>query len=404
MGPSEVGAAGTVLIFLSVLIGTALLSLIVFTYAAYSMLVILTHTAAGDDEFRWPGDPLADVFWIFWYFLWIVIVWAGPASMLLRSFELPLPWHMGCLVALSWLVFPISLLSSLSSSSRWVLLQPRIFPALLKQGTTLARFYLVTGCGLAISFLAFYSALTGPLFMLPVAAVYGGVSFFVYCRLLGRLGWLISWHAPTAPKLPKKDEPAEKAEELLDFWPEEKGRKTRPRRGQRQTKNETLNNSPQANKTTPKVEVTDPWAIPPELPPAEAPKKHELADNEMEDPLGPVKGTYSLEAEERSPPTPGKIGPYFSRQPLEPFALKPASPEPAPVPEAQEDFGEEHAARLERPAPSRPLPADPMATNVYAFPFYPLSLRPLIALIAGLFGVAGALRVLLLVWPRQLLE
>src|SRR5262249_13792523 len=157
---------------------------------AYCLLVILTHTAAGDDEFKWPGDSIGDVFWIFWYFLWIVGIWAGPASMALRPLGLPLPWHLGCLVAISWFVFPLSLLSSLSSTTRWVVLQPSIFPPLFKHGKLLFRFYFVTGCGLAIAFLAFYYAVTGPLYMLPIAAIYGGVSYFVYARLLGRLGWL----------------------------------------------------------------------------------------------------------------------------------------------------------------------------------------------------------------------
>jgi hypothetical protein len=400
MGPTEVSAAGTALIFLSVLVGTGLLTLIVFTYAAYCLLVILTHTAAGDDEFRWPGDSIQDVFWIFWYFLWLVGIWAGPASLVLRPVALTLPWHLGCLVAISWLVFPLSLLSSLSSTTRWVVLQPRIFPALFKHGKLLFRFYLVTGSGLAIAFLAFYGAVMGPLILWPVAAVYGGISFFIYARLLGRLGWLISWHAPNTKEQSEDQKTPEKAQELLDFWPEEHRKKTPSRaRGDSPKAFLSVNNTPVPEPKIARVEVTDPWAIPSDQPPA-APlprKTIKVEQEEFEDPLGPARGTYGV----RSDNQPWrKSDANISEKDQEIFALKPALTETPPPPSETPDIADDEleTKRAQRIS-ERPAPEDPLATRVYAFPFYGLSLRPLLTLIAGLFGVAGALRVLVSVWP-----
>src|SRR5437660_632300 len=126
-----IGAAGILIFFFSVLIAEILVSLIVLSYAAHCFLVVLVHTAAGDDHIQWPDDPLADWFLRVWHFLWLLAVWLVPAFFLMKIFHPRPPVFVAGVVALLWLVFPVTLLSSFTALSQWVIFRPVILRALL---------------------------------------------------------------------------------------------------------------------------------------------------------------------------------------------------------------------------------------------------------------------------------
>lgn len=123
MFPSE---AFAVIIAVVLVAAEVLVSLLVYSYAAYSFLETLENTASGNDEVIWPGDPLPDWIWRLWYLAWIVAVWAVPLYFVLGYHTLT-PWQFAvALLALLWLIFPVSLLSSMSGSSRWIIFRPSV--------------------------------------------------------------------------------------------------------------------------------------------------------------------------------------------------------------------------------------------------------------------------------------
>src|SRR3974377_1893484 len=80
------GPAFGVFMFLVGLLGLTLTGIIVLTYAAYSLLVVVVNTAAGSDEIGWTGEPLFQNFPLLIFLGWILLVWAVPADILLQNF------------------------------------------------------------------------------------------------------------------------------------------------------------------------------------------------------------------------------------------------------------------------------------------------------------------------------
>ena len=146
-----VGAAGMAILFFMYLLAATILGIYVAGYAAHSFLTVVEDTAAGNDEVRWPHDPLVDWAWKFVYLGWLMLVWLVPALIVARIWAAGSPPETafaktaGMVAALFWLLFPITLLSSLSASSRWFVFSPAILPRLAQRPGTVAMFYLLTG-------------------------------------------------------------------------------------------------------------------------------------------------------------------------------------------------------------------------------------------------------------------
>src|SRR5260370_15286099 len=117
----DFGAGAEVLIFLVLTVLQILLSLLVLAYTGDSFLNVFVDTAAGNDQVLWSKDPYQDWVFRFLYLIWLIAVWAVPATLVLKFFELPRPLFFVCLACALWLVFPGTLLSSLSASSNLVI-------------------------------------------------------------------------------------------------------------------------------------------------------------------------------------------------------------------------------------------------------------------------------------------
>ncbi len=225
MGP-DVGAAGQLILFFSITVLQALVSLIVFSYAAYSFLVVFVQTAAGNDEVIWPGDPIQDWFLKVWYLLWLLAVWAVPACLLLALFRLPRPLYAAGVLGVLWLMFPVTLLSSLSGTSRLNILRAKIVTLLARHAGTMFGFYLVTFLLLVACAGLWYLGIVRWTMVVPVAAGVGAIGFLLYARLLGRIGFLISRRSSEKSKSgqPERPEEAESAEEFVRRMAAEKAK------------------------------------------------------------------------------------------------------------------------------------------------------------------------------------
>ncbi|HEV3119361.1 MAG TPA: hypothetical protein VGY58_20060 [Gemmataceae bacterium] len=387
-----IGAAGILIFFFSVLIAEVLVSLIVFSYAAHCFLVVLVHTAVGDDHIQWPDDLFADWFLRVWHFLWLLAVWLVPAFFLMKIFHPPSAVFVAGVVALLWLIFPVTLLSSFTALSQWVIFRPAILRALLAYSGPLIGFYAITGVLLAVCSGLWYAGILTDYWMcLPAAAVAGAMGFFIYARLLGRIGLIISWYKP--PK--RRAAAADRADnvQLLDPWglPEEKEQQA-PAADAAPRPPRSLKRSKLKGKRRRQEDGYDPWAISPEL------KQATPAVSEQEDPLGPVTGTYGVAAADA--PLPIQPRAELPDPTLEGFAV--AEPDGKPVTPIQ-PFGSPQVAKYElelavRRRPPAP-PAKPLTTGVYNFPFYPESVTRFAALAVGFLIVGGLLRLLVAIFP-----
>jgi hypothetical protein len=136
----------------------------------------------------------------------VLLLWLVPAGLLARGLRDDLFPDDGGLrflvlaVPVVWLFFPVGLLSSLASESRWVIFRPVIVGRLFRLLPASATFYAVSAALAILAALPWYFALgRGRVWMIPVAAVVSAVLFLVYARLLGRVTYLISQLGPVGP-------------------------------------------------------------------------------------------------------------------------------------------------------------------------------------------------------------
>lgn len=203
------------IIFVPALAATAALGFVFALFAANHYLTVLQSTAAGAKHVTWGAEGVLDGFWKPFYLLWLAGLWAGPTMLLAKiggggwlTTVAPL--------AVVWLCYPVSQLSSLSATSVWLPLHPGVFDRLAQRPrVTLGFFALsvipIVGVGVALhgivraegaAWLVFGAALL-------VFSLYG------YARLLGRLAFVLMFTKSRLARLTKK-----KKEKPQDVLPE----------------------------------------------------------------------------------------------------------------------------------------------------------------------------------------
>jgi hypothetical protein len=410
----DIGAAGgNLILFFSVLVGLILVALLVFSYAAYSFLLTLINTAAGNDEVIWPGDPIQD--WLFkvWYLGWLLALWTVPASFIVGVFGLPRPLFMLCVAAVVWLMFPVGLLSSLSAESRLVVFRPVIARLLLKHVGPTLRFYgssgLVVLVGGAFSYAALFglhsrvaAALDQPVLLVPLAAALGAAGCLIYGRLLGRIALIISRSDSASRKKRHLERPQEVDRvESFDPWSTPEANlpaEDKPRPRHHEPRKE-LPKKKQLQAGKPK-RAFDPWAVPAEEPIRKPARPSSPTPGFPDDPYGPAEGSYEVMAEGAAfPPEPS---PPFSRleEKVESYGVS-ASSEGAPSKLPPPVLPEVSKLEEELAAPRRlpPLPDRPLLAGVYSFPFYQQAIGPFGTLAFGFLGVLALSRLLLHLFP-----
>src|SRR5262249_26172685 len=147
---------------------------------------------------------------------------------------------------LFWLLFPVTLLSSFSASSPWVVLRLATLGRMARCPDATAGFYLLTAPLCLLGGAALYVTLAeSHVYALPALATV----LFLYARLVGRYARLLDRERPRAAK---KVDPvvrsAARAAQVEDPWgaPEEEKKKERPRKKKKKRA----------------AQAHDPWAVP----------------------------------------------------------------------------------------------------------------------------------------------
>jgi hypothetical protein len=191
-----IGGAGGVIGFLLLFVATIILSFYLFSYTGHCFLVVVEQTGEGNNEVVWPNDILLDWIWRGVPLAWVALVWLSPLGLALKlmnpdvlskSPELAL-----LLVGLVlWLGFPIGVLSSMTSDSRWAAFRPSVCLRLSRHPGATLTFYAASAVVVAVGLGVWIPALVWSSLFLPVAAFVGAGAVLLYARLLGRLAWII---------------------------------------------------------------------------------------------------------------------------------------------------------------------------------------------------------------------
>jgi hypothetical protein len=385
----EVGTMGNTILFFCSIVGMGIVGLYVLGYAAHCFLVVLDQTAWGTDRVTWPDEPVFDWLWKPFFLIWMVGFWVVPVWLLLGWLgpalfqQFPALTLGQALVGSLWLLFPLSVLSALSSASRWTVLRFGLLRRVIRHPVALAFVYAVGGVLVVGAAWLAQRAVLSQRVLLPVAALAGAAAVLLYARLLGRLGWLLIYRTPV------------------------KEPKAAPRKQGKKKKRRPSN-----------VTAYDPWAIPDEEPdeaevPADPP--------EEEDEWAPPK-PYGLQKErpassQKSPPpaepaaAPAQNGyvvdenvPLAARAPLPldgfaPVGLKPPPKEPLRLPRVAGEPAEERPERspldeLEERlrAQADEVPPEltwPLVRGVFSFLLYPTTLRPWLYLSTFMLALGG---------------
>jgi hypothetical protein len=233
------GALGQAMIFVCLLAAEAVVGACVLAYAAHAFLVVVEGTAAGNGEVTWPDEPLFDWIGRAVHLLWLVAFWLVPLGLAQRSLKavfLPdaplLLRFMLLAVPLLWLLFPISLLSSLSAGARWVFFNPKLLPRLAGSFGSLLLLYLLSGLLLGGCAALWYFALSGAGVLVLLAAPAGAAAMLIYARLLGWYAWRLGQVRPAKRKRPAPplDRQTRRRIETVDPWAAPEADKARARK------------------------------------------------------------------------------------------------------------------------------------------------------------------------------
>lgn len=214
----------TAFFFVPLLAVTWMFGFAVAAHAAHYFLTIVESSATGmarnmswkgrpfrewiRDGVQWPDDLFLDYFAKTFYFAYIVGIWAVPAILTGRLIAGHTPWATVIAGSIFWLLFPIGLLSSLASATRWTPFWSGIVVAFFHRPAKVFGFYLLSAPVLGVICLLFdlillhteSVSMIWSIALCPVAVV----CFFIYARLLGRLGLVVSFTRPEVENKSRK--------------------------------------------------------------------------------------------------------------------------------------------------------------------------------------------------------
>lgn len=353
------GAIGGAMMFFLLLAAMVIVGAYVFAYASHIFLSVIESTATGFEEVTWPDEPYVDWLWKGVYLLWLAALWLIPLLLVgTRMGERQVAfWAAG----LGWLLFPISLLSSMSASSRWIVFSPALLPRLAARFGALVTFYMMTAPILAVvAVIIWWNNRTANFLPVPIAAFAVAAGLLIYARLFGRLALFVRHTAdrpePTPVKRPRDRVPAQVRAASYDPV----------RSGQRI----------QQPRDLPAVDATDPEArIGYDLRLDEAPQESGL----------PPGHGWKV----HDPPTPYEIadGPRHIDPPRGPIPDRVIKPS-------------EYEKELARTDKSPDVPENPWTNGTFAFPFQARNRGPLVFLTLGVSAFGLILKLMLSFTPR----
>jgi hypothetical protein len=188
------GVAGMVLALIWISVWTC-------AHASSCFFATIEDTSSGNDSIEYPEATWKDKFWKFVYLVWLWTVVVLVVLTLLSGIALIVPfsapafrwWTLG----LALLLYPISLLSTLSAGSVWVLVEPRLVKHLLQKWWILAVVLLYTVILSGLLLVLAYQVVIRGAFLYALIFGFGlALTVMLYGRVLGRAGRLLNEETP----------------------------------------------------------------------------------------------------------------------------------------------------------------------------------------------------------------
>ena len=203
-------------IFVPALAGSVIFGFVFALFAANYYLNVLQSTGSGARQIVWTGEPILDGFWKVFYLGWMVVFWLGPAFVVARLFAAAgadSVWlRLGVPLAVFWVCYPVSQLSSLSGPTIWLPLHPGVFYRLSTRPGSYLGFMGLSGVALLGLGAGFHWAFFQPgLTWMVLGCLLFVASGLLYGRLLGRLAFVLAFTKPFVlrRKTKAEDEPTD---------------------------------------------------------------------------------------------------------------------------------------------------------------------------------------------------
>jgi hypothetical protein len=250
-------ASGPAILLVASLAGLAIVTPLLLCFVCHALLHILGESSGGSDVVRWPNEIVTDWWWKPIYCLGLLGFWGVTSALLLA------PCFLGK-EELYYVIYPISLLSSLAAHNPFMVLYPPLLGWLVVHPRAFLTVCVVTlPLPAAAAALVWAMVYDGLVWALPAALVCPAALLF-YARAWGRLAWL----ALNEPQTRRKE-------------------------------------SAPLPASSPALDVADPWQVPePEIPEVELEEVLDddlvVPDEEIEDEWSRHKKPYGLVDEEQA--------------------------------------------------------------------------------------------------------
>ncbi len=177
--------------------GLTALAFLSALYPAACFLNIVEDAAGGNDDVKWESFAWTECIGKLLYLAWVLGCGAALAAIIVQGIHLVVPlatelWLL-LVVVLATIFFPVTLLSTLTAASAWVLVEPRLLAAFIRRLHVGAIIY-ANSAFLAISCLLYgvWTVFDYHLWLTPVTAAVWATGFLTYARVLGRAAWALS--------------------------------------------------------------------------------------------------------------------------------------------------------------------------------------------------------------------
>jgi hypothetical protein len=170
------------------------LSVLFSLHPAACFLRVIEETAAGTETIEWPREPWFDYLGRWFYLLWLVAISIAFSALVMLTVPLSGRLWWCPVLLLSWFIFPVFLLSTLSGGAWWMLVDGPMFVRLLQRPGA-ALFLVVNVVVMAIPWavLGYFAIVELHMWLIPAIGVTWSTMLLIYGRALGRTGWAITF-------------------------------------------------------------------------------------------------------------------------------------------------------------------------------------------------------------------
>ncbi|HEY2911604.1 MAG TPA: hypothetical protein VGI99_15235, partial [Gemmataceae bacterium] len=182
-------------IFVPALVGCVLFGFVFALFTARYYLNVLQSTGAGAKRVVWITGPILDNFGDVFDLAWLIGVGLIPALFVGRVFAAgsDQTWlRYAVPLAVFWICYPVSQMSSLSGPSIWLPLHPDVFGRLARKPHLVVGFLALSSLAIvALGFGFYWTFVANGMITLVGGSVVFVVALLFYARLLGRVAFVL---------------------------------------------------------------------------------------------------------------------------------------------------------------------------------------------------------------------